>query len=76
MPRKTKRESSLSLTVNGHTITGEYQRGRWTFACESFPELAVEYSGLRTLGFGLGAIIPEFLTRTIDRATQPPYPDQ
>jgi hypothetical protein len=64
--RKAKAEPDgrLSLTVNGHTITGESRNGRWTFRCDSWPDLEDQFGGAdNTTG-----VLTEFMRRTLENA--------
>ena len=43
--KKRKAESRLSLSINGHTLTGDNRGGAWSFRCDSWPSLARAFSG-------------------------------
>jgi hypothetical protein len=59
--RAKKPDGLLSLSVNGHTVTGEKRDGKWTFHCDSWPALAGKYNGAETTSEILG----EFMTRCL-----------
>lgn len=45
MARRRKPDAAFELSVNGHTFRGEQRGGRWSFACESWPEVAEKWDG-------------------------------
>jgi hypothetical protein len=38
-------EAQIHTTINGHTLTGIRFGGRWSFVCNSWPDLAANYDG-------------------------------
>lgn len=41
-------EESLSMSINGHTLSGSKRGGRWTFICLSRPDLTKKYEGSKS----------------------------
>lgn len=60
----SKPQGYLSLTVNGHTLTGTKKRGRWSFVCDSWPTLAEQHKGADSAT----AILDEFMRRCLQTA--------
>jgi hypothetical protein len=42
---KKQPDSRLELEVNEYKLTGEKRKGKWTFTCDSWPDLAEMCSG-------------------------------
>ena len=38
-------ESRFTVTINGRTLGGVKDNGRWAFTCPPWPELAAEHNG-------------------------------
>lgn len=61
-----KPESRLRVEINGHVLCGERRRGKWTFECASWPDLAIVFRGADSFA----APLAEFTRRALAGAVE------
>lgn len=64
-PKPEKAQGSLSMKINDHSFSGEKRRGRWTFECDLWPDLAAKYANAPDTS----GMVEEFVTRALGAAT-------
>jgi hypothetical protein len=63
--KKKSVEGSLSMSVNGHALTGQRVGGKWKFSCPSWPDLAEKHAGAA----GTADVVGDFMARVLAGAT-------